>query len=354
MSIQRREAIMPEFNIRTNAAIAALAATLSVASLPAHAESPAEFYAGNTVRVIIPYSSGGLYSTFGVLLVKHLQEHIPGKPAVIAQHMPGAGGVTAINYVYNVAPKDGTTVITPAAGIVTLPLLQPGSVRYDPAKFNYLGAWGEAIYTMTVFHTSPVKTFKEALENEVIFGTTGTSSLNYQLPFMANNMLGAKARLVTGYRGGGPVRIAMERGEVHGFAGNYLGWQSTRADWLREGKLIHLVQFGATRAPELPDVPLLMEFAENDMQRNVFSFVADTGLAAFTLAAAPDVPEDRLSALEKAYAATLNDPAFREEARKLGFPIQPLSRKTVTEAVERMTSTSEETLQTVRKAMGYE
>lgn len=325
----------------------------AIAAPVANAQGAEAFYRDKTVRVVIPYSSGGLYGTFGQLLVRHLKNHIPGSPQVIAQFMPGAGGVTAINYVYNVAPKDGTVLLTPAAGIVTLPLLRPGSVRYDPAKFNYLGAWGEAVYTMTVFHTSPVKKFEEALQKEVILGSTGTSSLNYQLPFMVKSLLGAKIKLITGYRGGGPVRLAMERGEVHGFSGNYLGWKSTRPQWLKEGKLIHLVQFGSTRAKDLEDVPALLEFAKTDQQRSALKFVADTGIAAFTLAAPPSVPADRLDALEAAYKATLSDPKFLSEAGKLGFPVSPISRKEVTEAVQRMTGSSKETLATVRKVMGY-
>lgn len=319
----------------------------------ANAQDAENFYSGKTVKVIIPYSSGGLYSTFGTLLTSHLQKHIPGKPTVIAQHMPGAGGTTALNYVYNVAPKDGTVVITPAAGIVTTPLLRPGSVRYDPAKFNYLGGWSEAIYTLTVFHTSPVKAFDEIFKKEVIFGSTGTSSLNYQLPYMLNTLFDAKIKVISGYRGGGPIRIAMERGEVHGFAGNYLGWKSTRPEWLRDGKLIHLAQFGSKRAPGLEQVPTLLEFVKTDEQRSVMQFVADTGVAAFTLTAPPEVPTDRLSALEKAYLATLNDPEFRQAATKLGFPISPIDAKEVTAAIKRMTGASEDTLSTVRRVMGY-
>src|SRR5690606_15169696 len=128
----------------------------------------------------------------------------------------------------NVAPKDGTTLITPAAGVVTLPLLRPGSVRYDPVKFNYLGAWGTAVYTVSVFHTAPVKTLKEATKTEVVIGSTGRSSVNYQLPYMLNHLLDTKFKLITGFGGGSQIRLAMERGEVHGFSGNYLGWKSTR------------------------------------------------------------------------------------------------------------------------------
>lgn len=330
----------------------ALALVTAIAASPARAQD-AGFFAGKTVSVVIPYSSGGLYGTFGQLLVKHLGGHVPGKPTVIPQFMPGAGGVKALNHVYAVAPKDGTTLITPAAGVVTLPLLRPGSVRYDPAKFNYLGAWGTAVYTVSVFHTAPVKTLKEATKTEVVIGTTGRSSVNYQLPYMLNHLLGTKFRLITGYGGGSQVRLAMERGEAHGFAGNFLGWKSTRPQWLKEGKLIHLVQFGMQRSPDLPDVPLLTEFAENERQRNVFNFIADTGLVAFALVTPPAVPEPRLGVLADAYMATLADPDFRAGAEKLGFPIDPLSRKQVTEAVERITGVSQQTLETVREVMGY-
>jgi len=341
-------------SVRTLATVAfATAAVTTLAVEAANAEDVAEFYRGKTVRVIVPYSSGGMYSTFGLLLSRHLHEHIPGKPTTIAQHMPGAGGATAHGYVYNVAPKDGTVLLTPAAGIATQPLLQTGTVHYDPAKFNYLGAWGEALYTMTVFHTSPVKSFEQALKTEVIFGSTGTASLNYQLPLMAKSLLDAKITLITGYRGGGPVRLAMERGEVHGFSGNYLGWVSTRPDWLRDRKLIHLAQFGSKRASTLKDVPTLLEFAKTDAQRSVMNFVADAGLVAFTVAAAPDVPPARLDALESAITATLNDPKFRAEAEKLGFPVEPVSRKEVTAVVHRMTGTSESKLDAVRRALGY-
>jgi tripartite-type tricarboxylate transporter receptor subunit TctC len=266
--------------------------------------------------------------------------------------MEGAGGIKALNYTYNVAPQDGTVVVTPTTGIVATAVLEPVQVKYDIMKFNYLGGWGEAATVLTVINTAPVKTLEEALKTEVVLGAIGKGTSSYQVPALLNDLLGTKFKIITGYQGGSPIRLAMERGEVHGWAGLWLGWRAIAQDWIRDKKLVHLFQMASKRQKDLADVPLLTEFARNDEQRTIFGLVSNMGLTGQMLVAPPNVPPARLAALEKAYLATLDDPAFRKEAEDRNYPIDPLTAAEVRAAVEQIAATPPQILAKAKKAMG--
>jgi tripartite-type tricarboxylate transporter receptor subunit TctC len=270
---------------------------------------------------------------------------------VIVKHMPGAAGMKANNYVYNAAPKDGTVVITPNSGATRRYVLGIGNAKYDPLQYHWLGGWGEPVFVLTVLKTAPVKTLKEATQTEAILGAIGKTGNTYQNPSLLNNTLGTKFKIIPGYRGGARVRLAMEKGEVHGWFGQWMGWKSRKPEWIREGKLVHLVQIASKPCPDIPDVPMLIDFAQNDEQRKMFQFV-NSGVEDRAFVAPPGVPADRLAALKKAYFDTLNDPEFREQAAKKNYTIDPKTSEEITAFIKTMTALSPEFVVKMKAAMG--
>ena len=321
------------------------------ASAP-RAESVAEFYKGRNLTIYVGVSPGGIYSTFALMLSKHIGQYIPGKPNVVVQHMRGAGGTKAVNYVYNVAPQDGSVVMTPNAGIAKRVVLGIGHPKYDPSKLQWMGGWGEAVNTLTLRKDiTPVKTLKEAMQKEAVLGAIGKSSNTYMIPALINNVLGTKFKIISGYRGGSPIRKAIATGELHGWNGQWMGWKLRLPDWVRDGKVINLVQMASKRAPDLPNVPLLSDFARNDEERAMFKFV-QTGIADRAIVAAPGVPADRVAAITKAYQATLRDPKFLAAAKKLHYVIDPISAKAATKFVHDVMNTPPALVAKLRAAMG--
>jgi len=332
----------------TAVAVAALATTA------ARAETPAEFYKGKEIKLYVGVSPGGIYSTFALLLSKHMGKHIPGQPKVIVQHMPGAGGSRAVAYVYDVADKDGTAVITPNAGVVLRILLGLTKAGYDPSKFKWLGGWGEAVNTLTFLKANtPVRTIADAQKTEAIVGSIGKASNTYLIPALLNHTLGLKLKIISGYRGGSPIRLAIEKGEVAGWAGQWTGWKLRKPDWVREGKLVTLVQLARKPLPDLQDVPTLGSLAKNDDERQMYRAVA-SGIADRAFAVPPGVPADRAAALGKAYQDTLRDPEFLKDAKKAKFDIDPISGDEIQTLVDALMATPKPVVAKMKTAMGLE
>jgi len=337
--------------------LSALSVTIAAgaAALPVSAPLAADvagFYKGNTLKIFVGVSPGGLYSTFAQMASRHLGQYIPGHPSVVVQHMAGAGGTKAISYVYSVAPKDGSVAITPNSSVDKRVVLKIGNPKYDPAKLRWLGGWGEAVFTLTLRRDgAPVKTLEETKTTPVVLGAIGKTSGPFLIPALMNNVLGTKFKIITGYRGGSPIRLAIERGEVQGWCGQWLGWKLRKPDWVRDGKLLHLVQLASKRASDLPDVPLLTEFARNDEERAMFGFV-QTGISDRAFALPPGVPDDRAKALQDAYFKMLADPAFLAEAKKHKYEINPIPGAAIQKYVEGIMAMPKARVDKLRKAMG--
>ncbi|CAN0536923.1 unnamed protein product, partial [Laminaria digitata] len=173
------------------------------AALPAQADSVSDFYRGKTVTVVVPSGSGGTFHIYGQLAAKFLAKHIPGKPTVVVQNRPGAGGAKAASYMANAAPRDGTVIAENAPGASILPLLR--DVKFDPRKYNWLGTLSVRTYTIAAWHTSPVKSYDDVRKMQFIVGASGVASLNYQLPTFLNAVAGTKFKVITGYKGGGAI-----------------------------------------------------------------------------------------------------------------------------------------------------
>ena len=290
----------------------------------ARADAIEDFYSKNDVRLIIGVAVGGSYDASGRLVARHIGRHIPGKPRILIQNMPGASSRVAANHIYTVAPKDGTIIGAVSEGIAMAQAMGEKGIRYDAGKFNWIGTPVQPISVMAVWHTAGVKTLQEAKTKEIIVGATSVSGTNYVFPALIKELLGAKFRIVVGYDGGNAINLAMERGEVH--ARGSMVWSMIKReqpDWIREGKLIPIVQMTLDKAPDLPDVPRLIDLADTPEAKMVFEVMAGTDGMGRPLLTTPETPPERVNALRRAFDAMVKDPEFRADAAKSGEEVSP-------------------------------
>lgn len=292
-----------------------------------------EFYKGKTITLITSTGVGGTYDVIARMIARHMPRHIPGHPTMIVENMPGGGNVIATNYMYSIAPKDGTAIATIHNAIPLQQALNAGGVRFDVDKFNWLGSTGSQNEVILVWHTTGVTSIAQATKEQILVGGTGTGAGMVLLPLVVNNLLGTRFKLVTGYLTSEDVNLGMERGEVQGRAFSIGSITSQHPDWITAHKVDFLAQSGAKRDKHLLDVPLLTELAKNDEQRQIFKLIASVPALGQPYLAPPGVPADRLVILRNAFAATLRDPAFLAEAAKFRFDIDPLSADEVAQIV---------------------
>jgi hypothetical protein len=258
-----------------------------------------------------------VYDVIARVLARHMSKNIPGEPAFVVQNMPGAGSLVAANYVFNVAPKDGTVLGIYADPVALAPLWKLPGAHFDPRKVHWLGALAARDSSVVLVRAdSPATTFEEAKTKTVVLGSAGTNGLTSTVPMMLNDLLGTKFKVVTGYPGYTETMLAIERGEVHGRAAT--GWDSMareKPDWIAKGFVMPLVQLTLKPIAGLDHVPQAIAMAESDDDRRVLSIVLGAQQFAHIYSLAEGVPAERVEALRKAYAATARDPAFIEEAR---------------------------------------
>jgi tripartite-type tricarboxylate transporter receptor subunit TctC len=283
----------------------------------ANAQSVADFYRGKTITYNLAVPDGASWGLYARTFIEHLRKHIPGSPNVVLQVMPGAGGVLASNHIFNVAVKDGTVIGTPLSTAMVFAATDPDQVKYDPRKFSWIGSMAVVQDVITVWHTAPAKTLDDAKRVGLIMGATGKGSNSFQDVALANNLLGTKFKPVRGYKGGAEINIAIERGEVHGRSTTWESWPGSHPDWLAQKKLIHLVQLGPRKLPEIgDDVPLFRDLVSGEQQQ-IVDFIGVSLAMGRAVYAPPGVPKDRIDALRLAFVATMKDPAYIAQAKKL-------------------------------------
>ena len=291
----------------------------------AHADAVSDFYHGKTISLVIGTSAGNDYDFRGRLLSRFMSRYIPGEPTIVPRNMPGAGGIQAANWLMSVAPHDGTSVHMIMQNMMSAQAMKLQGVDFDTRKFFWIGNTTTAPNVVNAWHATGVTSIEQVKSRELIVGApAGTAGVIYAGAM--NALLGTKFKVVTGYPGGNEVNLAMERGEIEGRASNsWASWKSTQPAWVADHKLNILVQVGLKRAPDLLDVPLLLELTNNPDDRKVLSFLsADTAIAR-SLVASPDVPAERIEALRRAFDETMKDPEFMAEADKSKMDISPLS-----------------------------
>jgi hypothetical protein len=257
-----------------------------------------------------------------------MTDHIPGAPSIIPKNLTGAGHLQATNYLYAQAPRDGTSIGAILPAFVGYQVLDGRGAQYDVRKFNFLGSSDVENANLYTWHTLNMKRIEEARQRQVLMGATGAGSYTMLYPTLLNNVLGYKFKIVSGYKSTNEIHLAMERGEIDGRAGNFFSsLKAQNPDWLAEHKIDILLQIGAARDPEWPDVPLLTDLAANDEQRLIFKlFSAEIALGRVFITT-PDVPRDRLAALRNAFDATMRDPAFIKDARSVDMQVRPLDHE---------------------------
>ncbi len=301
----------------------AAAVLLAAASLPSQAQSPAEFYRGKTVNVLIGVAVGGEYDLQARLVARHIGKHIAGNPTVVAQNMTGAGGIKMANYLFAQAPRDGTTIGMLGNNFPATQAVGGQGVAFDAVKFRWLGSIAQVVETMAVWSTTGVKSIEDVRKRELVAGATSRGAITYSYPSMMNEYLGTKFKIVTGYAGGNEVNLAMERGEVEARNNSWSSWKATKAPWLADKKITIIAQAGP-RAPDL-DAPSVEALARTSDERALIELVTSGSRLGRPMATTPDVPEDRLAALRAAYLATMKDPEFLADAASLNFEVAPVA-----------------------------
>jgi tripartite-type tricarboxylate transporter receptor subunit TctC len=297
----------------------ATALTLAATAPAAKAQqSVADFYKGKTITYNLAVPDGASWGLYARTFIEHLRKHVPGNPTIILQVMPGAGGVAAANHIFNIAAKDGTVIGTPLSTTMVYAATDPNMVQYDPRKFSWIGSLAIIQDVISVWHTAPAKTLDQAKTIELIMGATGKGSNSFQDVALANNLLGTKFKAVRGYKGGAEINIAIERGELHGRANTWDGWPGAHPEWIRDKKLVHLVQLGPRKLPDIGDeVPLFRDIVPAGEQRQIVDFVGAQLAMGRGVYAPPGIPKDRLEALRTALLATMKDPGYIAQIAKL-------------------------------------
>ena len=332
------------------------ASALFVLAAPARAQSSGEeFYKGKQIRLIISSSPGGGYDRYARLVGRHIGKYIPGNPTIIPSNMPGAGGLTATSYIYSVAPKDGTAIGAVSAGSALDKLIgEREKVNFDPLRINYIGSANSEVFTCLVRADSPIKTFSQAFEQELLLGSSGGTTRD--MPTLLINVLGARIRLVAGYKGTSEITLAIERGEVQGLCG--MGWTSIKSqkpDWFANKTVRVLLQEATKGADDLnaEKVPLSVDFAKTPEQRAIMELVYAQGVFTRPFMAAPEVPAERVKMLRDAFMKALADPAAIEEAEKQKLEITAITGEDLQAMVRKLYAMDPAIHDKARAALGY-
>jgi tripartite-type tricarboxylate transporter receptor subunit TctC len=318
-----------------------IATTLACAAIasPAVGETAADFYRGKSLNVVVGHEAGTGYDFFGRILARHATRHIPGNPSIVPQNMPGAGGLRAANWLYNVAPRDGTVVSILAPETALKPIFGDSAAHYDPAKFTWIGNLDESIATCTVSAQSGIKSVEALRTREAVFGATGSAAPTSKFAYALVNFVGAKIKVVQGYKGSNDLRIALNRGEIEGACGPSHSTLKTQwKDDIDSGRIRVLVQFGLNKLPDLADAAHIYDYAASAEEREVFDVAFGPHVLGRPVIAPPGVPRDRAEALRTALMRTMQDAELLAETAKLGLEVRPASGKDVEALVARFAS----------------
>jgi tripartite-type tricarboxylate transporter receptor subunit TctC len=314
-----------QFALRLPSLILALCGTVSFGA-PALADPVADFYKGRNINIIVGYSVGGGYDLYARTLARHMGRHIPGNPTMVVQNMAGAGSLKAANYIYGVAPKDGTVLGTFARGLAMEPLIGTSATQFEATKFTWLGSGTDELSVCVTWYQSHVKSWDDALATPFTVAGEGSGSDPDIFSSLLKNTFGLKLKLVSGYPGAAEMSLAIERGEVDGRCGwSWSSVKSLKPEWITDKKLNVLVQLTEHKSGELPEVPTIMEKTTSERQQQMLRLVISRQVMGRPFAAPPGLPPDRAKALQTAFTETLRDPAFLGEAKTLKLEVNPVS-----------------------------
>lgn len=331
----------------------AIAATAIVAlsSPAAFADDVADFYRNKTLTIVVGFGAGGTYGKYSIMLSQFLSKHIPGNPRVKVRHMPGAGGLKAMNYAYNVLPKDGTGMVMPVDTLIVSELLRPDKVKYKSRDFTWLGTAVQTNSVVAVRADSGVRSIRDLQNVEIIMGSTGMGSQTFLMPSMLNGLLGTRLKIVRGYKGARKIMLAMEQGEVQGIALTWGSWMASKPQWFKKGTAIPLLQIGQYREPTLPNVPMAIDLVGDADSRRIVKFMASMSAIGRGLAVPPKVPKARVDALRTAFDRTVRDRRFQSQAKRRKLDLSPASGEEIQVVVNDVMNVSPEIVARARAAI---
>ncbi len=324
---------MPK-NGRMLRALAASASLFCLAGGAALAQGADAFYRGRNVSLIIPNAPGGSFDLYGRLVARHIGRFIPGTPNMVAQNMPGAGGMVSANWLYDVAPKDGSAIGISVPNIALAHVLEVGSIRYDARKFNWIGRIVSPTATLYTWHTAPTKTVADLRTHETLIASTGSVSQAHITSQMMNGVAGAKFKIIAGYKGTTDAIIALEQGEVQAAIFPWTFIKAARPDWIREKKVNIVAQYTRRLNADLPGVPSIFDLAQTDEQREIFKLFFGPDEIGQSLMAPPGVDGARVNVLRAAFNALIADGEFIAEADKLKLELSTAPWQEVQASIE--------------------
>ncbi len=320
----------------------ATSAAAATSAPTATADAVAAFYKGKTVKVVVGYTPGGGYDTYARVLAAHIGKHIPGSPTVIVENMAGAGSMKSANYLYSAAPKDGTEFGTFGRGLPANELTGQAEAQFKSTQFNWVGSMNDEVSVCIARSDAPIKKFEDLYTTTMKVGATGPDDDTGSFPRILNAVLGTKFQLVTGYPGGNDVNLAIQRGEVQGRCGfSYSSLKSTQAQWMKDKFVTILTQMSAAKHAELPNIPLVMDFAKDNDTKQLLLVVFSRQAMGRPFALPPGVPAERVAAIRKAFDDTMKDPAFKADAEKQKLEIDPRGGQEVQDIVKKIFETPE-------------
>src|SRR5215471_5873226 len=320
--------------MRRTARALVLAAGVALLSGTSRAEDVAAFYRGRQISWILSADAGGGYAAYARAFAQSFGDHIPGKPNIVIQHMPGGGGLRAMNYLFAVAPRDGTTIGLVHSSVPFAPLYGIRGASFDPRQMGWIGSIATSRGICVAWHTAGIATWQDMLTKEFIVGGSGAGSQMETLPALLNRLFGTRIKVISGYKGGNAIYLAMERGEVQGRCGGLVSSiNATRPDWFASRKVTVPIQVAINRNAQFPDVPAIVEYAKDEHTRNILRLVLAPEDMDRPLLAPPGVPAERLAALRAAFHAAMTDPGFVAEAKRQRLDIDEVAGEKVAEIV---------------------
>jgi tripartite-type tricarboxylate transporter receptor subunit TctC len=343
--------MMQDF-VRRVAAVCPTALLAACCATIAHAQTPEQFYKGRQLTMIVYSGTGSAYDFYARLLVRHMVNHIPGKPTFIVQNMQGAGGLKAIEYLYRIAPKDGSVMGTIGRGLAFEPVLGKNEIRYDPLQFTWLGSMNREATLAMSWHTSKVKTYEDLKKTELLVPGTGAGADSEIIPLAFNSLAGTKFKIIAGYKDTTDGALAMERGELDGLA--YWSWSAVVAahpDWVPEKKINVLFHTGTEVIPEIRDVPLIRNLVTNPTDKKALEFMLAREILGRPFLAPPALPADRAAVLRAAFVATLRDPEFIKDAKRSNLETNLVPGEEVDAVLKEATNAPPEVIKRVKESL---
>jgi tripartite-type tricarboxylate transporter receptor subunit TctC len=331
-------------------AVASVAVVLAAGCAVAWAD---EFYQKRQMTLLIGNNVGSDYDISGRLVGRHIARHIPGSPLIVPQNMPGASSLIAMNYLFNIAPQDGSVLGSALQSIALRQAFGDDNIKFDAAKLQWIGNPATSPNVMVMWHTSPIKTLEDAIRQAVPMGATTPDAASGVEVALANNVLGTQFKLVTGYKGP-QINLALEQGEVQGRSGQtWSGWKTSHPHWVKEGSIRPVLQIGMARAADLPDVPLMIDLAKTTEQRQILELFSAPIQIGRPLLVGPGVPAERVALLRDAFRSTMADPEFVAEAKQINLDLSPVYGEELQTLVGRMLATPPDVLAKAKEAMIY-